>query len=40
MVGVFGVGPIKPIFNSIYLMTFLMKNAIVLTVDVLLVGVF
>jgi hypothetical protein len=40
IVGVFMVGPIKPIFDSIYLITFLMKNPIVLTVDVLIVGVF
>jgi hypothetical protein len=40
MVCVFGIGPRKPLIDSIYLITFLMKNPIVLTVDVLIVGVF
>jgi hypothetical protein len=34
------VDPIKPIFDSIFLETFLIDNTIVLTVDVLMVGVF
>jgi hypothetical protein len=40
MVGVFGVGPLKTIFDSIFLVTFLTDNTIVLIVDVLIVGVF
>ncbi len=40
IVGVFGDGPIKPIFDSIYLRTFLTNNTIVLIVDVFIVGVF